>query len=614
MLGTYPLGSLPLAELAATDTKGKVLPYALDLESATRALFVVAVVDTYGAEGIARGYYGTVGWTTAPDDNPPDTWIPGVLKAGIAWTVAVPQMADGTWGGLVSRSYGEVIFANPGGDLDALADRAVDGRRVTLRMGQLVKKPVPVPMLPVGDDLTPIAGDAGTGVTGDLSTGRQDQSAALVPASLSAAGVIFETLADSWTFSDTELQLVLQDYSAQLRVPLQTRRYAGTGGIEGPTELEGKTRQLVYGRSFAVPPVLLDAGLQIYEVNDGAILAVDAVRERGVALVNGGAIAGGWDELAAVTVDPGAFVVAPEAGIMRLATVPQGALVCDVRGAIQDVLYSEIQPWDDGTLFSDLTGWSEKVAGPGYAEKLGGVLLCMLGRTAFWDLSRIDRDSFDDFDSGQPAPIGWAALAGSEITLADAIDGLCRGMGALAGPDQYGRFQLRRLEAPQVRTPIVFDEDSTLSLERVPLPYRTAPYQWTIGWQRYWRTQGPSDLAGSLQGTAAGQDLAEEWRQAISGDPTRKIAHPTAKAGDLVQAPFAVQADAAAEAARRFALYAPGRELYRLRTKHLWTRARLGDTVTVIRDRWGLEAGRNMVVLSISLDLANYRTELLVFG
>lgn len=81
------------------------------------------------------------------------------------------------------------------------------------------------------------------------------------------------------------LRIVLSDSAAELKKPLLTDRFAGTGGIEGPVELENIIKSRAWGRCFNVPGQLIDRASNIWCFGDPrrAWRSFVQVRDRGVA-------------------------------------------------------------------------------------------------------------------------------------------------------------------------------------------------------------------------------------------------------------------------------------------------------------------------------------------
>jgi len=73
-------------------------------------------------------------------------------------------------------------------------------------------------------------------------------------------------------------------FNALLDQPVQQNVYAGTGGLEGGSNLKDKPKPRVFGKPRNIEPTLVSSDLGIFQVSDGALEAVDAVYNSGAAL------------------------------------------------------------------------------------------------------------------------------------------------------------------------------------------------------------------------------------------------------------------------------------------------------------------------------------------
>jgi|GEM_PF-4507987 len=108
--------------------------------------------------------------------------------------------------------------------------------------------------------------------------------------------------------------------------------YAGTGGVEGPDELEGAVKPLLLGAPRFAPGVLIDAVDNVYQLSAyGAIQGVDAVYDR---LSSLGASTGDHASLAALLaadIANGSWATCLALGLVRLGAPPDGQVCFHVR-------------------------------------------------------------------------------------------------------------------------------------------------------------------------------------------------------------------------------------------------------------------------------------------
>lgn len=180
-------------------------------------------------------------------------------------------------------SVGSVELLNTDGELDALADYAVDGRSMTLRY-----------------------------IDGGVAT------------------QVLAATVERMSFSERRVTLSLRNPLAMLQQPLPGNRYAGDNippnGVEGAADDIGGTRKpLVFGEVSNASPVLVNTAKLIYQIHDGADITVTEVRDRGVALTFGGTATDLTDLL---TTPPAAGEWRRHQGYFALGAAGQ-AITCD---------------------------------------------------------------------------------------------------------------------------------------------------------------------------------------------------------------------------------------------------------------------------------------------
>lgn len=335
-----------------------------------RYLLTVTAYDRDAASVVTR-YWGSSSYATGPSDTPANVIFEGVL-AGFVFDRSAS--APGVIGGASLGGQGSFAIAIPqqwrdDGTLADLLGYAWDGRAFTLER------------IASGDayaDRTTIA--AGTATA--LSQG--------------AAG---------------ELQLQVHDQAEDFRVPLQASRYTGAGGFNGTVDLTDRPKPLVFGEVINAPTVPVDPANLWFDIHDGQIEAIDAVRDNGVAL------------LSSVSSPPAAgYYYADLAnGRVQLGDQPEGAVTVDVQGAAPSGV------WKD-----DL------------ADVVRHAVVTYGGLS---DPGDLDTAAFTTLATARPGVVGFATGA-EEITLAELLDALVGGQGGYWGFSRAGLFTLGVLAAP----------------------------------------------------------------------------------------------------------------------------------------------------------------------
>lgn len=138
------------------------------------------------------------------------------------------------------------------------------------------------------------------------------------------------------------LKLQLADPAADLKKPLLTSRYAGTGGIEGPAEWEGKIKRRIWGRVWNLAGEPIDKANRIYAFADPTrpIQSIDTVRDKGAVagslttLAWAGSVAATFAALQAASAPSGGGVIAPSIACVKWWTTPAGELTADLKGEV----------------------------------------------------------------------------------------------------------------------------------------------------------------------------------------------------------------------------------------------------------------------------------------
>jgi hypothetical protein len=579
---------------------------------------MVVEIRTWDDEdGTSIHYLGSHGLVTDDDDLPANVHIEGRLRQGRLITQAVPVQPWGMYGGSLSRDLGQLELLNPDGGLDALADRAVDGRPVTLKVGLVTEQGSTyldwLRRVLANEDGIVLADDQGRA----LLLSEELRPVRAVKRTLPLYRNMFQAIqakADSWEFGRGVLRLTLQDAAADLRAPIQAARYTGLGSGEGGEDLKDRTKPLAFGRVYQAEAVLIDAAQLVYQVCSLPIESVTAVYDRGVALTAGSAITGdSWSAVAAATVAPGQYRVARELGMIKLGSTPDSPVTVDLEGARLDTIAGPAEPWGDDTLFTDGTGWSASLAGPGYGETVADLIEAILYLCAGWTLDRIDDSSLGDLRANLPFPAGIYIGAGSSDTIENVINQITAGVGVAAGPDRLGRFRAVVLAPPLIGERASYTDRSIIEIERLSLPWRVPPRQISVGYQRFWRPLGPAEVAAAVPQERREQ-LALEYRVAATEDAVDIVTrHPMSRATITIPTVMATREGGLAVAERLRSLYDVGRQAYSLGVKQLFD-VELADTIEVIHDRYGLSAGRKLVVTSQSIDMAKGLTTLVAIG
>lgn len=98
----------------------------------------------------------------------------------------------------------------------------------------------------------------------------------------SVARKVDEMIATGVSGNRDKITISLRGPKLRIETPFQESAYRGTGGLEGDGSVINDLKPLTYGECFNVRPKLILRAYNIYQVHDGAIFALAAVRDRGV--------------------------------------------------------------------------------------------------------------------------------------------------------------------------------------------------------------------------------------------------------------------------------------------------------------------------------------------
>lgn len=484
--------------------------------------------------------YSDRGWIGEETDAAaPNVIYPARMIEPPALEYAVPVRPEGAR----RRAFvaGEIMLANGDGTLDSLAGNwSVGGQTVTILRGPHTRPR------------------------------HAALSSFLTVAILRAGGPASGT---------TRLRLPMLDASGDLGVPVSAL-YGGTGGADGDADLEGQPKPMLYGIKRRFEPVQINAATSIYQIHDGVISAVLAVRDRGADYAFEADVAN-YAALAATAPASGCYRTCLAAGLVRVE--PSGAsvslLTVDARG-------------DVGTGYSAGTPASiarKLLAGPGGLSS-----------------AQVAADAFGAW------PVGEAGLLLRGGTVAQAMDVLAAGVAGWWGPDRLGRITGGQIEAPEALSP-AWDVSTPMLRAPPEEAEAAAPPRWrvTIGYQVPGRILDGEDLAGSVS-AADRAAWGREYQSAVSADLATQAAYRQSEDAEPLPSVFDAEADAAALALRLREMHGVPRRTWRAALNRSGLAVQPGDAVRLTWPRHGLSGGKVLIVRAVSV--RGDRTDVLLWG
>ncbi len=461
------------------------------------------------------------------------------LIGGVTAERQLPLAPSGSGAG---ASWGEVRLANADGRYSPfVATHSAIGRRVTLRWGYQ-------------------SHDAARGL--------------YIDPPMAETAVLWSGFARDWSLGETTLDVALRDAGYWLEQPYQAQLYGGTGGLDGPSSLNGRPKPRLRGGSGISPvrhisPLLVDPAARIYQISDARAVIT--------ALYEGGDAANitfqaDVSDLYAGTTTAGQFRTDSARGMLQLGRAPARPITVDAYG-----------------LFPTL-GVVNTPARMAYAMLVDDIGLAP---------NLVDYDSFAALDRLWTQVAGWHWA--EPMTGWQAVGWLLRSCGAVLMPRRDGR--LAAVSFLDVGTPRArYSDADIVAVRPVPLPQDLTPppLRWRIGYERC-HTLLTSDIDPDVtemarQFLASADRFASWFSSAVAAAYTRPTDPEPVATAHLTHAGAQALANALGGCWGRL------RRLYDLTLPvAMAARHELGDTIIVAVNMHDLAVGRSGVIVGESL-------------
>lgn len=485
--------------------------------------------------GATDVYLSDVGFTTEPSDSPANQYFVAQVENPLQLDVSIMQ---GDQFGSAAPTFGNITIINGDGALDNILAFFWTGREVIVKAGA-----------------TNFSYNEFTTVFSGFSSGIE---------------------ADEDTIS-----VLISDGRARVDQQIQQTTYAGTGGLEGGSDLATQVKPLCYGECYNIEPILVDATNLVYQVHSGAMQAFTNVYDAGVALTSSGDVA----DITLVTPTAGHYYTQLSGGYVKLGSTPSGRITADVQG--------------------DATGGT-------YSSKPSDIVQVIvknkLGSQSF-AASEIDGANFNLLGAQVTGPAGIYIT--DRVQCSDLLDQLINPLGAWWTFTRQGKLSCGFADDPGTATVYLtaddIDEEGVKLAETIPASWRIS-----VGYKPLGVVQPESELAGSA--TAARRQLvADQYRYVTSEDGTVLTANQIANERTF-DTRLTSSTDANMLLARLVRIYGSRRRLYELAIHNALFQVYVGDTVNVTFPRFDLSAGRNLLVVGISEDVETDTTTLTLWG
>jgi len=376
--------------------------------------------------------------------------------------------------------------------------------------------------------------------------------------------------------NETRILLSLGDNRAQVNQVVKQGIYAGTGGAAGMVSIAGMYKPLMFGKVFNVRPKLVDYANQVYQLHDGAITSVQAVRDRGVVLTFNANVA---DVFLAAAPPPGTYNTSTATGMIRLGSTPAGDITVDAVGE---------------TAAGDMTGADLAV-------------LILTTRLGIYNLDFNDIDVTGYAKNRIDSPYTQGIYIEDTTFGIDVLDAL------ISSIDDYWTFTRQgKLTFGSPSIGVAEAKIKRINIEGVALKQTLpAAFQVDVNYAFNNFVQSNADLASP---TDADRTFAtNEYRNVTKSDAAVRTKNRQAIIRTF-NTRVALQADANTLLNKLQERYASKRKVYTMRVYNPAYKYFLGDTVQLTHNRFGLEAGQSFLLTGISENASTNESQLTVWG
>jgi len=384
--------------------------------------------------------------------------------------------------------------------------------------------------------------------------------------------ILAEGIGDQWEVTYDVIRLLVKSSSSYLDQPLWLRQYTGKGGLTGDVSLAGTIVPTLFGECFNVTPIKINNDYWVYQVHDGPILAVDAVKERGLPFTYAGDFPDYAHLVAYAFEDIGQYATCTALGLFRCSfpTVgPAGAITADIRG------YKSTS---------------------GYTDRTGEILSQIAIERGALTTSLIDILSFGQLPTG---PVGYYSDQ-NDLKISNIFDALLGGINGWYGSDRYRLLRAGYIDEPQTKAAShTITQEETIDIEQVSL---SSPARWrqTLNYGKNWTPMADGDVSVLLDSDVRNRLIAE-FIPLVAESGATKVRQKSAIVGTDMTSYFRDVEDAQIVLDRVMSLYKEDRRLLRITMWRTGYQINMQDYVMLISDRLGqsFKNGRMMVVVGL---------------
>lgn len=484
---------------------------------------------------------------------------------GIVYTAKISQPAflgqsitiDSSIGGAISSSIGELILTNAKRDLDYLKTYIFEGKTLIVYSYDTV--------------------------------------------SLVKTKILTQVIEQA-TFEWTQVSIRIENKSASLDVPLQTKKYLGNNvlpnGTEGVIDLKDKLKPIIFGRVNNMTPILVNTSKLIYQISSEPVEQIVSVMTRGAYVSLADAVITSFEDF----INETNSALYPPAGYYTFYSGAEGSFFR--LGMASEVVTCTV--WEKISAISN---------SPAQVIKR---ILAYAGITSYLatDITYIDAKVADN--------IGLF-VDGTE-TVASLLTDICSSIGAWWGFDQNNNFRLyyfgdvsaSTLATIHTKTDVDKYGITSFELTNATINGKSDPVkEVTLEYAKNYTVEDKGSIAGIITTTDIERAtwLSEEFRKAKAVKDLTTI-YPKSQ---ILTYPtlFNSEYSAISEAQRVLALTSVKRNVIsitaRLPLSELIALYPCG-IVNIVMPRYGFDSGKKCIIIGMELDFLNYTASLTLWG
>lgn len=501
-------------------------------------IFVAEITAAIDSSGTIQTFYVTTGsgFVTKPTDTPANKSVyPRLIDPG---TYKRELFSGSKVFGAVTPSYGSVTISNADGLFDSWKDYGFDGQSFVLRVGK----------------------EGGS-----------------YPSSFS---VVFKCTMTSLKLTDKDITINLSDRLSLLDKPILTTTLAGTGGVEGSSDMAGQTIPRMFSDAGWVPLKAIDTSNLIYVIHKesaGALASSIKIYDGGVEIVR----ESDYSTISDIT------TTAPSSGKCKI--YPNGPV------------YVRLGTAPTYELRAYSFGYKASGASHTYAD-----MAYEAGVT-------------DALSANAPTTIYGIYIDDNSVSYLDTLNETCKSSLSYFGFDKNDVFKSGTIQAPAGTAIYSFNRNNSINITRSSPDFQEVPtYKLTISSGQVWPCQVASGATSQMKdyltrqswfSTQSAQDLTILNKHKLALSEKIEMKYRIANATDFNNFKTAY-----------LSLF--GVERDQVFVECLLTEDNLSSlmaidlmsTVEVKIPRFGFNSGKKFRVINLSYKLASQKVEFVLWG